>query len=698
MAASFCLSYGQTKKWAMYPNVIDFTGASPSSTALPNIFYPTSYAAHNGTFDENGNLLFYVQENRIYDPTGNQAGVLNSYSSYTAGLAQIAIVPVPGQCKKFYVIYSRTAVMTGVALTYALVDCSTGGIVITNNTTLIDVVGGNQAAFTVSKVSAAGAGGTYKLYSVNSDNVKVYTISSSGISSGTILFTKPSGSPSSYAQTDLDLNFAGTKLAWGHSGYNYLFQLNLSTNTLSTYNLPVPVPAGWQCVNGPAIGGVEYDQWDNLYISASILYPTNSNCSGAFISAGGLYKLSPGGTFTQLTFSGNYDNTQLESGYNKMIYAINNDGKLGSINPATGVVTNAVLPTVFNTRKSSGTTSLYRLPMQIDGISAPEVSFDGINDYVQIPKYTELDLGTGNFTFEARIKADPTQVSYPQIASYRTNTANGFLFGLWYDGKPFVQLGGSTGNWVAPSSPDLRDNQWHHVAVTRDLGTISYYVDGVSVGTLSVGYLTRNITSPGPLNIGYDAGSIGNTEFKGIISNLRIWNIARTSSDIYNNSYKKVVGTETGLIGAWELTEESGQIAYNKVSGKSNGTYGPTASVDANDPIRSTYFGCATSGGTGLKVENSSFAIESNTDAMTANEVAAFPNPFVDDLTLNYAAKIADNYNLKIADAQGKVVYTQQNLASDTNYNIGQHISEKGIYFLMIEENGTLKTYKVIKK
>ncbi|MCP4545219.1 MAG: LamG domain-containing protein [bacterium] len=71
---------------------------------------------------------------------------------------------------------------------------------------------------------------------------------------------------------------------------------------------------------------------------------------------------------------------------------------------------------------------------------------------------------------------------------------------------------------------DLRDDQWHHVAVTRSAlsGEVHLYIDGrLEAGGSSTGTLEPEW----PMNIG-NISSPGNASFIGHIEEVRLWNVA----------------------------------------------------------------------------------------------------------------------------------------------------------------------------
>jgi hypothetical protein len=172
-------------------------------------------------------------------------------------------------------------------------------------------------------------------------------------------------------------------------------------------------------------------------------------------------------------------------------------------------------------------------PNWVDGKYGKAIKFDGVDDYVQVPDSSTLNLGTGDFTIIAWIKASFNQsVTYPQILSKRSGTTDGFLFGLWSDGKLYMQIAGT--NYATATGPDLRDNTWHYVAVVRNGSIVTYYIDGTNKGSFTS---TSNMNSTHSLWIGLDEPAISNTAFNGTIDEVRIYNRALTTQEIQTLYY-----------------------------------------------------------------------------------------------------------------------------------------------------------------
>jgi hypothetical protein len=74
-----------------------------------------------------------------------------------------------------------------------------------------------------------------------------------------------------------------------------------------------------------------------------------------------------------------------------------------------------------------------------------------------------------------------------------------------------------------------------------------------------------------PFTIGESSGFTGRV-FDGAIDELRVWNTARTTSQLADNNTVDLSGTEAGLIAYFPMNEGSGTTATNKVDAACSGT------------------------------------------------------------------------------------------------------------------------------
>ena len=116
----------------------------------------------------------------------------------------------------------------------------------------------------------------------------------------------------------------------------------------------------------------------------------------------------------------------------------------------------------------------------------------------------------------------------------------------------FIHMGGSS----SFSNTIFRSNTWTHIAVTLDSGNISYYINNI---------LSFKKTYSGSINI---SNVIANN-FPGVkLMNLRIWNIARTQSQIINNRFvinKSQLDSIDGLLHWFPLISDSKDLISNNL-------------------------------------------------------------------------------------------------------------------------------------
>jgi len=218
------------------------------------------------------------------------------------------------------------------------------------------------------------------------------------------------------------------------------------------------------------------------------------------------------------------------------------------------------------------------------------LSFDGGNDYISADNSALNTIADGDFTFEAWINADLIgQNAHPTIFSNRPvpGTGSMFFFHNIWGGSAYkmlcVQLGGLNYFVFDNGTYDATffDGVCHHVAITREGSLLSFYADGVFFGTRTIA-TDPSAGSTVDLWIGQDDPTI-NT-FNGNISQLRIWNVARTEAEISDNKDVCISGDTPNLLAYWELNDGSGQVVADK-TGSTNGELGSIEAVDTSDPI-----------------------------------------------------------------------------------------------------------------
>jgi len=227
------------------------------------------------------------------------------------------------------------------------------------------------------------------------------------------------------------------------------------------------------------------------------------------------------------------------------------------------------------------------------------LSFDGVNDYVTIPKSGTLNLeGASEFTIQVYINNDvlPGSPTWRYLisntgttSSGSFNTYGGYLLKYGADGGagPYdYQFNFQTTSTNGVNTSEVMAYEtWQDLSIVYNGSTLEYYYDGVSVGSYSI---TGNFDDyDGDLIIGKGTdGNMGNIYFPGKFDDLRIWNIALTQSQIQSYVTTSPTGNESGLVGYWNFNEGSGTTLTDLTSNGNDGTIsGATWSTDV--PITS---------------------------------------------------------------------------------------------------------------
>jgi len=235
------------------------------------------------------------------------------------------------------------------------------------------------------------------------------------------------------------------------------------------------------------------------------------------------------------------------------------------------------------------------------GLSGNALSFDGVDDYVQIEDNASLHMTTA-VTMEAWIKIPSgTTGDHRGVTGGEGDSNWSQGYDLYYDADNNLlkmRLGygngeqeGSLYNYYLPYSINLEDNEWHHVAGAFNKPNAYLYVDGVQVNN---GTNNNNITNR---NSRYNIGALGlspnwtSDYFSGTIDEVRIYkNRALSAEEIYqhyiNSKYyfASHFGPKTscaedpgscmdyGLVGYWAMEEGTGTTAYDASGNNNTGT------------------------------------------------------------------------------------------------------------------------------
>jgi hypothetical protein len=197
------------------------------------------------------------------------------------------------------------------------------------------------------------------------------------------------------------------------------------------------------------------------------------------------------------------------------------------------------------------------------------LEFDGTDDYVALGNATALGFTSQNFTIEAWIKPDIV-TRRMQIFTRHKYNSDGYRFEVCPTGQlAFYTYQSGANQYTVTLSNVLTAGNWSHVAVVRQGMSVRIYVNGVDrTGTagshIDPAYSGSRMTYIG---INYPPEM-----FDGRISEVRVWNYARTESQIKAAMSGNLTGTEEGLVSYWKLNEGLGTIAHDSTTNNNHGT------------------------------------------------------------------------------------------------------------------------------
>lgn len=136
----------------------------------------------------------------------------------------------------------------------------------------------------------------------------------------------------------------------------------------------------------------------------------------------------------------------------------------------------------------------------------------------------------------------------------------------------------NNGFFETPSICDINVNQTYHVAMVYDGVTLKFYRNGFLMSQVpATGNLVQNNFNT---RVGFYDFQFHNTQFFGFINEVRIWNVARTQTDLRSNMFDLSNPTsQTGLLAYYtfnSLNNRQGNSAWN---GTLNGNAGINAII-----------------------------------------------------------------------------------------------------------------------
>jgi hypothetical protein len=304
-------------------------------------------------------------------------------------------------------------------------------------------------------------------------------------------------------------------------------------------------------------------------------------------------------------------------------------------------------------------------------VSGNALQYDGVNDYVNFGNSTVFNIDSA-VTYEAWIKPD--------------TSLSGFIFNKWVGFQEDKQLtysgdrvsfylfnAFSGASLVTASSIPL--HQYTHIAATYNGSEAKLYVNGVLDTFKTVGSSINN--SSGNLFIGFNADRFDVVApFKGIIDEFRIWNIARTESEIQSTMNQSLNGNEPGLVGYWKFDEGTGSTTADLTSNGNNGTISGAIWVPGATPVE-----------------------DGVNTLQSYNLLQNYPNPFNPSAAIRYSLPTSEFVTVKVYDILGNEVATlvsEEKLAGVYEVEFDSSNLSSGIYLYTLQTGSFFESKKMI--
>jgi hypothetical protein len=376
--------FAQQVHWVSPPNVWYLAsttlsyGTMPWSTTNP-------FVVSNSASDQSGNILFYIHNNEVLKgsdgssigqlkpfyingirETNNDFGAVDGNNFEEIG-PEIALVPVPGACKQYYIIYSMgNGISPSNFLLYMKLDMAPATPVLSSPNAGFYPYGSGSVYRQISNINTdalSGVGvaiskklsnGDRYLFSGGRSSIYRHTITSTGIAS-VQLISNATDEPTLFNSlrndcNELELSPDQQWLGWGNTATSKLNAIKLNTSYTK-------ISGASKSYALAGIKGLEFNTGSTrIYVSEPVLGIRYADLSGT--------------TLTSFASATTMNNTYLERAKNGRIYGVNNSGQLQAINESTSVLYAAqTSPLIY----SNGTNNaiygqiVYHLPDQVDG-------------------------------------------------------------------------------------------------------------------------------------------------------------------------------------------------------------------------------------------------------------------------------------------------------------------------------------------
>ena len=303
------------------------------------------------------------------------------------------------------------------------------------------------------------------------------------------------------------------------------------------------------CYSHPSVGTGKFGLFDSDYsggsplITTSNTYAINKWYHVAFVRNGTSHKIYVNGVEDASV-------TNTASNISKDVFAVGSisnstgsevfDGYIQDVRVYKGLAkyTSDFIPASPTPDIVSDSPSGVSGSSKLAKVTEGAVEFNGPTDgaavatgYLSIPaaNTSDFNFGTGDFTWEVYIYGSDWTGGSSNNDQYAINhepTAGDDGSGLFIDGGQSYYYSNKSSSRNIITGPILENKRWYHIAAVRNSGTLTMYVNGISVGSASY----SDTYSDAIFTLGRNENNNKN-QFRGFISNFRVLNSALYTSN-----------------------------------------------------------------------------------------------------------------------------------------------------------------------
>lgn len=316
-------------------------------------------------------------------------------------------------------------------------------------------------------------------------------------------------------------------------------------------------------------------------------------------------------------------------------------------------------------------------------------NFTGSN-YLNTASNSAFGTGTGNFTLEAWVFTTSFNSSFNENNIVGTGVSNGWLLGFT---STTVYLASNQNGLTVDKSFVMPLNQWTHVAAVRSGNTAYIYINGTLIGSGS--YSTNNPT--GACYIGSDGLNGTSRTFRGYISNVRVSNTVRYSSNFTPSSTPFTNDASTVLLSAQSnrfidnSTNAFALTATGSPSVQAFSPFAPTAAYSASTVGGSGYFDgtgdyLTVANNTALDMGTGDFTLEFWLYSLTASQDTQWRRFVCTGQNSSAAIQVGH-----LGSSNGTVSYT----ADDSSLTVTgtTNVLNQWAHIAVVRQSGTVKLY-----